>query len=413
MQLSPPVRSSRQGTQRTDAGGTAVQRRQARVCDAADATWKHELAVRHWDRELDAEHTESVFAAEVRPWLVELERKRGAQKGTRLVDRKWKDTTKLQNREYIASIRRKHRDREELVKLRDEAKSVFLQDLRRTQRVWLKQLGNGIRRRNLPDIALMTPAAFKDFLLEATAAMRGKLTNSVGGRRMHIIAAMREAEIDIESLPWRTSLMFCRLPELAELSEYIGEPEKLFAKDGLLTSCPLKIAFKDGRKPITIASLSDARNVALIPGKFPPPRPKRSTSADALSAAAPTAVTFSQSEPELRHSSLISSGSSVTPTRDNNSAGSLESVDSPSGDRRAGLPAIDFSPGSPSVGGAASHSAAEAAARRQQRTAQVLAHLLDLANSREMAKGHLTRNWFRTYLAPKAAGRCDAFAILP
>ena len=35
--------------------------------------------------------------------------------------------------------------------------------------------------------------------------------------------------------------------------------------------------------------------------------------------------------------------------------------------------------------------------------------MLDLANSWEMARGHLSRNWFRTYLATKSGGRYKPF----
>ena len=40
---------------------------------------------------------------------------------------------------------------------------------------------------------------------------------------------------------------------------------------------------------------------------------------------------------------------------------------------------------------------------------QALEHIMDLANSWYMARGHLNRNWFRTYLATKAGGKYALF----
>eukprot|EP01043_Picozoa_sp_COSAG02_P011632 COSAG02_NODE_432_length_22440_cov_53.821315_3_plen_394_part_00 len=346
---------------------------------------------------MDAEHTDSVFAEQVRLWLVDLEQKRAAQVGTRLVDVKWQKHAKQRNRQYIGSVRRKHREREELSKNRVEAKNVFVRDLRKSQRTLLLQLGTALRSRNLPDVNILTPPIMQNMLLEATAAMRGELTDSTGGRRMHIINAMREAKIEIDSLQWRTIMKFFRLPTVAELSDYFGDVNLLFAEGGLLTNCQLQVAFRDGRKPITIASLADAHNAELIPGKFPPPRRTRSKSPDALS----TSVSYSQSEPELHHSN--SSTSTPDMSRE------WESFKpSPITDPRGDLPAI-VGPGDPVVGGAASHSNADAAQKHRQQTAKALGRVLDLANSWEMARGHLSRNWFRTYLATKSGGRYKPF----
>lgn len=393
MQLSRRSSHGRSSTEAGD-GSTSVRRRQSRVCDVADSRWSYELAARHEDRELDAEQTESVFAEQVRPWLAGRRQKLAAQKGTRLVDDKWYRRAKRQNRQYIASVRRKHQEREELIVHRREAKNVFVRDVRKTQRMWMTQLGSGLSSRNLPDINILTPATMKDMLLEVTAAMRGEATDSTGGRRMKIIAAAREAEIDINSLHWRTIMKFYRLPTVAELSDDLGHPDTLFAEGGLLTDCPLHITFKNGREPIAIASLSDALNIALIPGKFPPPRPTRSVSPDASSIASaveareglvtsPSSVSFSQSQLELRHS------------------GDLPAIAPRPAGVLAETPPIDDA--------GASALAAEAAAKHRQRTAQVLEHLLDLANSWEMARGHLSRNWFRTYLATKSSGRYKPF----
>jgi hypothetical protein len=396
MQLSRRSSATRSGRH----SPSRRRRQQPRVCDAADARWSHELAVRHQDRELDAEQTESVFAEQVRPWLQDLEQKRAAQVGTRLVDVKWQKHVKQRNRQYIGSVRRKHREREELSKNRIEAKKVFVRDLRKSQRMWMLQLGNALRSRNLPDINIMTPPIMKNMLLEAEAAVRGKLTDSTGGRRMHIIDAMREAKIDVESLQWRTIMKFSGLPTVAELSDYFGDTDLLFAEGGLLTNCQLQITFNDGRAPITIASLSDACNTELIPGKFPPPRSTRPNSPDALT----SSVSCSQSEPELRHTnSTINMNRTRDRTRD------VEPfTPSPIGDRRGHLPII-ASPGDPGVGAAAAHTNADAAEQHRHQTAKALQRVLDLANSWEIARGHLSRNWFHTYLATKSGGRYKPF----
>ena len=291
-------------TRRRKSGRGSPTTKQPRVCDASDTMWEDELALRHSQRQLDDELTETVFASEVRPWLAHLERKRGAQVGTRLAERKWHRHANQENRAYIATVKRKHRMRKELTKHRIEAKKIFVRDVRKMQRMWMLHLGNGMRKRNLPNINTLDAPNMKKVLLEVTAALRGEATDSVGGRRMHIIDSAREAAIDINCLHWRLILKYSRLPTVAEVSDSIGEPDTLFSYGGLLTDCQLQITFNDGRKPITIASLSDELNAAAIPGKFPPPRPVRSTTPEEKE----TAVTFSASQPELSSTAARSTG---------------------------------------------------------------------------------------------------------
>ena len=295
-------------------------RSQDRVCDVTDNMWEQLLDDHHETRRLDQEYMDEVFEAEVKPWMRDLNRKKDRQIGTRLVDRKWQQASNSGNRRYIAGMKRKQQKREALMANRIQAKRVFVADLCKTQRTWILQMGKSMGKRDLPSISNLDPHNLKKVLLEITAAMNGVATDSIGGRRMHLLAAAREANINVHTPHWKIILLFSRLPSHTEVADHIGSEEKIFASPmGLLTTCPLFITFTDGREPVTIASLSDELNTAAIPGKFPPPRPGRfstpETPIGTLSSREP-AVSFSKSESELsRPGSLPAVGrpSSMSP----------------------------------------------------------------------------------------------------
>ena len=463
----------RRSPRRSSGSGAPQPQLGREPCPSAQANWEDLLAERRSERREDEAASAACWEAEVKPWFRDLERKQSEQIGVRIADASWQEAHKQENRDYIAWMRRRHRARDDLIANRIEAKKLFVRELRKTQRMWLSHFGGACSKRGLPNSNVMDDATLKRVLEEVTAALHGELTDSVGGRRKKLIESAHEANIDTSSLHWEIILKVGRLPTVQEASDFLGSEEKLFRSHGRLADSEMLLSFVDGRKPVPFSSLADENNPDSIPGKFPPkPRPEPKPAAPEPPppppAATPTSPKAGDPSREILrgpsfkrvgvvlddfrtvHENKVGDGgytddmeldlevrrneggceepNSVDPELWNidGTEVDMEASYQPGGqlwylqDRaQAAVKAGRLIAGHPmnpkAVAMAKRHAEEQDAAPEpepevvQEEAKHPLEQVLDLANSWYMARGHLNRNWFRTFLATKSGGKYAGF----
>jgi len=167
------------------------ERRAKRRARPASFDWGAQLAARHAERQDEARESQEVWDAEVKPWLRTEAEKIHAQPGVRLFDRKWQKLRSLESQEYSGSIRRLHQSRAQLTRDREAAKSLFARELHKSIQVSLGRLVEAMRARGFL-FNQMSTSKRTHLLRELSAALEGKLTDSVEGRRKKLLDAAKE-----------------------------------------------------------------------------------------------------------------------------------------------------------------------------------------------------------------------------